>query len=134
MSETKIRLRCIKVGGKLRVRILTPGYYNSANCQFPRDLRIEGTSYDVDANAICLITRAKNYYSITHRPSITVLPYTVFEDQSSDDCAICMSNEKCMVIVPCGHYYTCAECTEKITMCPICRNPFKSTINKSLMT
>ena len=142
---TCIRLKCIKVGGKLRIRIVTSGYYNNANCQFPRDLRVEGRLYDVDASAINLVTRATNYYSITYKPAIKVLSDTdalavilaetkVFEDDASDDCAICMSNEKCMVIVPCGHYYTCAECTKQITKCPICRRGFTKTINKLLMT
>ena len=35
-----IRLKCIKVG------ILTPGYFTDANCQFPRELRVEDRLYD----------------------------------------------------------------------------------------
>jgi hypothetical protein len=134
----KVQLKCVKIGSKLRIRILTPGYYNNANCQFPRNLRLEGRLYEVDANAITLITRSKNYYSITK--SIKILSdveessnVRIFEDSSSDECAICMTNDKCIIIVPCGHYYTCASCTAKINKCPICRIKFTKTIDKSQM-
>ena len=144
--ETIVRLKCIKIGGKLRVRILTPGYFTNANCQFPRDLRIEGRLYDVSADAVILITRnCKNYYSVTKKLAIKIVSeidalteslhiIKVFEDDTSDDCAICMTNEKCMIIVPCGHYYTCTECTKKINKCPICRCGFTKSINKSQMS
>jgi hypothetical protein len=142
----KIRLKCIKIHNKLRVRIISPGYYNNANCQFPRDLRVEGRLYDVDPSAINLVTRTTNYYSITKKLAITIISdidsitddfknsnITVFEDNSEEDCAICMVNEKCIIIIPCGHYYTCAECTKKINKCPICRRGFTKTITKSEM-
>ena len=148
MEIPTIRLKCIKINGKLRVRILTPGYFTNANCQFPRDLRIEGRLYDVSASAVILVTRNKNFYSVTKKSAIKivsgdidelsdllhVITINVFEDNASDDCAICMTNEKCMVIVPCGHYYTCAECTKKINKCPICRCGFTKSINKSQMS
>lgn len=143
-----IRLKCIKVGNKLRVRIISPGYFNEANCQFPRNLRIEGRIYEVPALCVTLVTRSKNYYTIL-KPKHTIkvikdnennliennqdFKLKVFEDNLSDDCAICMTNEKCMVIVPCGHYYTCHDCTSKINKCPICRISFVKAINKSEM-
>jgi Ca-activated chloride channel family protein len=37
-----VELACIKQGSKLRVKIVSAGYLNYANCQFPRDIRIEG--------------------------------------------------------------------------------------------
>ena len=134
----KVQLKCVKIGSKLRIRILTPGYYNNANCQFPRDLRLEGRLYEVDSSAITLITRSKNYYSITKKFEIKILSESlsnvkVFEDSSSNECAICMINDKCIIIVPCGHYYTCAICTAKISKCPICRINFTKTIDKSHM-
>jgi len=145
--ESLVRLKCIKIGSKLRVRILTSGYFTNANCQFPKDLRIEGRLYDVAADAVVLITRNKNYYSVSKKAVIKIISeycideltdcfksIKVFEDNASDDCAICMTNEKCMIIVPCGHYYTCIECTKKINKCPICRINFTKSINKSQMS
>jgi len=145
---TIVRLKCVKIGSKLRVRIVTPGYFTNANCQFPKDLRVEGRLYDVDASAVNLVTRNKNFYSITKKSAIkivsdidsltdllaeTKINIKVYEDNASDDCAICMTNEKCMIIVPCGHYYTCATCTALIKKCPICRCGFTKSINKSQM-
>ncbi|OJJ22085.1 molybdenum metabolism regulator [marine bacterium AO1-C] len=43
-----VLLKCIKEGGKLRVRALSPGYEASWNVQFPKNLRKEGTTYLVD--------------------------------------------------------------------------------------
>ncbi len=41
-------LQCIKEGGKLRVRVVSPGYDSNWNVQFPRNLRTEGARYVVD--------------------------------------------------------------------------------------
>ena len=138
-----LRLQCIKEGSKLRVRILSQGYYNQANCQFPRDMRVEGRFYEVPRESVALITsRGKYFYSITKKSTINVLNATdadqvtnmvVYEDDACTDCAICMSNPKCMVIVPCGHFYTCEVCTVKIMECPICRSSITKSINKAHM-
>jgi hypothetical protein len=53
MEETKsvtagVVVECIKDGGKLRVRVVSPGYRNDWHCQFPRDIREEGAKYVVD--------------------------------------------------------------------------------------
>ena len=43
-----VELVCIKKGGKLRMRVLTPGYHADWNVQFPKNLRILGQHYRVD--------------------------------------------------------------------------------------
>lgn len=140
-----VMLKCIKVNGKLRVRIITRGYYNDANCQFPRDMRIEGRTYTVPAHAISLITsRDKWFYSVKNKRDITIVSdeeaiamllesITVYEDQDMIECAICYDQPKCMVIIPCGHYHTCNDCTNKISSCPICRVRITNKINKSMI-
>lgn len=47
-TSTGVILHCVKVGGKLRVRVLSDGYHNDWNVQFPRNLRKEGAKYRVD--------------------------------------------------------------------------------------
>jgi len=42
-----VTLKCIKEGSKLRVRVLTEGYHNDWNVQFPKNLRKENTIYVV---------------------------------------------------------------------------------------
>jgi hypothetical protein len=139
-TQPLVELQCIKVGSKLRVRILTPGYYRDANCQFPRDLRVEGRHYKVSPSIISLITtRGKYYYSVTNRGAIQVVDATnidlnalkVYEDTDTTECAICMSAPKDSVMYPCGHFYTCDECSKKLTTCPICRQKVSQIISKS---
>ncbi|MDC0834790.1 molybdenum metabolism regulator [Leptolyngbya valderiana BDU 20041] len=38
-------VRCIREGGKLRVRVESPGYHEDWNVQFPRNIREEGVRY-----------------------------------------------------------------------------------------
>ena len=148
MSE--IILECIKTDGKLRIRIVSTGYYPDANCQFPRDLREVGRKYSVKTSAVCLITsRGKYYYSVKQRSAIRILDpdeqtctfnleaamqnLVVYEDSSASDCTICMENPKSMVLIPCGHFYTCNECSIKLLKCPICRCEITERINKTQM-
>ena len=36
-------------------------------------------------------------------------------------CAICYSEEKCLVCIPCGHFATCVPCGHSLRLCPMCR-------------
>ena len=143
--ENKVTLHCIKEGSKLRVKIISPGYLNTANVQFPRDMRIEGRYFELPASCITLInTRGKYFYSATKRNLIKVietptatasqqLPTTIYEDTETMDCAICLCETKSIVFNPCGHYYVCSSCAYKITACPICRAEIISRISKELI-
>ncbi|WP_221090438.1 vWA domain-containing protein [Deinococcus aquaedulcis] len=43
-----VELQCVREGGKLRVRVVSAGYDQGLNVQFPRALRAEGAGYVVD--------------------------------------------------------------------------------------
>jgi Ca-activated chloride channel homolog len=43
-----VELQCVREGGKLRVKVLSDGYDNSKNVQFPRSIRAEGARYIVE--------------------------------------------------------------------------------------
>jgi Ca-activated chloride channel homolog len=43
-----VELQCVREGGKLRVKVLSDGYDNSKNVQFPRSIRAEGARYVVE--------------------------------------------------------------------------------------
>jgi predicted DNA-binding WGR domain protein len=47
-AKEGVLVECYKEGGKLRVRVLSPGYKKTYNCQFPRNIREEGARYVVD--------------------------------------------------------------------------------------
>lgn len=108
-----VNLICIKEGSKLRVRITSPGYLPTANCQFPRNLRIEGRRFRVPAENIKLIKSSnKWFYSI--KKGITVVEEAeilensnnskyggpVFEDEAVMECNICMCENKDTVFNP----------------------------------
>jgi hypothetical protein len=142
MAAAHVDLECVKVGGKLRVRILTYGYLRDANCQFPRDLRVEGRLFRVKPSAITLITSAgKWFYSVKQRDQIEIVGstdtvtgapnLTVYEDSESPDCVICFSEPKDSVMYPCGHFYLCDGCAHRVGTCPICRAPITKVISRS---
>jgi Ca-activated chloride channel homolog len=43
-----VELQCVREGGKLRVKVLSDGYDNTKNVQFPRSIRAEGARYIVE--------------------------------------------------------------------------------------
>lgn len=51
-------VECVKDSGKLCVRVLSPGFKKSYNCQFPRNIRVEGAKYIVDDMAAWASRRA----------------------------------------------------------------------------
>jgi hypothetical protein len=136
-TSTKVILKCVKVAGKLRIRIASPGYLNTANCQFPRKLRKEGFTYTVNANQIKLVTsRARNFYRVTYNEinegpgGLSLANIKIYDDKDEPDCAICLCEPKKMVFMPCGHFYVCQTCAKSLKLCPICRAPIVAQIEK----
>lgn len=139
-TDARVELTCVKQGSKLRIRILTPGYFRDANCQFPKDLRVEGRHYRVRPGDITLITsKGKWYYSVKNRDRIEMFDPTavdisrlkVYEDTETADCAICMAEPKDSVNYPCGHFYLCGSCAGRVGTCPICRASITKVIPRS---
>lgn len=142
-GEKTVRLRCVKEGRKLRVHIISSGYYTSANCQFPRDIRYDGGLYRVRPEDIRLVTtRGKFYYSINAN-AVTVVAEDgivangtvlskpiIYEDADTTECCICMCVEK-EIVFGCGHLYTCTSCSHRVSHCPICRQIITQRIHRS---
>jgi len=140
-SEQLIYFECVKIGPKLRVRVISPGYNQEANCQFPRAIRQEGAKYSAPISDLTFSeTRGKFFYRVKkHRVKIIddvdelidiidhmkISIKNIYQDDIATDCIICMENEYDVVMVPCGHYCMCHECADKIlgstSKCPICR-------------
>ena len=137
-----VYLKCVKEGGKLRVKVTTDGYFKDANTQFPKDIRQEGRRYKVRMSDIALIqTRGKYFYSVTRKSHIVIVDETVpvdlskvkvHTDEDLNECVICMDAEKDIVFMPCGHLYTCETCSSKVTKCPMCRQVITNRIKRSL--
>jgi hypothetical protein len=142
MEVQNVFLKCMRDEGnskRLRVRIISPGYYNLANCQFPRDLREEGRIFSVRSSDVTLVSsKSKNYYMI-RKHGIQIVSdvqesvHRVYQDEDSEECVVCMVNAKSKVFVPCGHFYTCSVCTPLLTKCPICCSAILASLDKQDM-
>ena len=138
--------KCIKSGSKMRVKIITPGYHNEANCQFPRAIRADGKFFKAPMSAVTLArgpsgtffyrVSAKFIEEVTDGASVLIpsekIKLRVFEDEHDDTCTICMEAPKELVIVPCGHFNMCKTCTESVMKtskkCPFCRGVIQYTV------
>lgn len=149
MSDSVVKLLCVKEGGRLRVKIASPGYAPKANCQFPKCLRREGRVFSVPSSWIRLERRGTNaaFYSV--RASADALNNLATDSldeldltnlrlfEASADCIICMNDQpSTQVVFPCGHLYLCADCATKTMSrqekrCAICREPILGMIDKS---
>ncbi|KAK9721871.1 hypothetical protein K7432_003100 [Basidiobolus ranarum] len=49
-------------------------------------------------------------------------------DIDTDLCLICFAKPRNVIILECGHKYTCSECTEKLLDCPLCKGPMRKGI------
>lgn len=142
-SEEKVILKCTKENNRLRVKIITPNYFNDHNCQFPRAIRVENRLYEVPASDIKLVEGVKRgFYRVNHK-NIRIIGEgeeidgksveRIFEDESERECAICLVEDKFYVFGPCGHFYVCKTCSPKCSTCPICRNNIQFRIERTKM-
>jgi hypothetical protein len=135
--ENRVSLTCVVEGGRLRVRITSPGYLSTANCQFPRNLRAEGRSFTVPARAVSLVLRgAKAFYRVQAKdvvedeaavaPCLPVVARVYDAGVDDGSCAICLSEARTQVAAPCGHFYACEGCSRASVRsgpvkCAVCR-------------
>jgi len=46
----------------------------------------------------------------------------------SNPCALCLTEDKCLAAIPCGHVATCVPCGHSLRSCPICRSEIKAFV------
>lgn len=135
-SENTIRLRCVKEGSRLRVRITTPGYNPYANCQFPREIRKEGKEFEAPVSALSFSdTKGKFFYRVKKgmikEVVVAVSVETVYE---SSECVVCLDASPEIIFAPCGHFCTCEGCAnelyKKSKTCPMCRANINQCVTK----
>ena len=128
-----VNLQCVKEGSKLRVKIISQGYNNNANCQFPRAIRAEGKIFKVPETAITVSGNVGHGFFYRISKSMIEEELTMPERiYITNDCVVCMEeNSAEMVILHCGHLCLCRGCSELITeVCPICRGKIMGKIHK----
>ena len=129
MQADEVRLKCVKEAGKLRIKVLSKGYSHDANCQFPRDLRVEGREYLVPASDVKMTeTRGKFFYRIGKKAirvvesaPVDLSNLKIYGDIDVVECCICMCEGELIIMVPCGHRCSCKPCAQKVSTCPMCR-------------
>ena len=136
-----VQLLCVKVGSKLRVRITSPGYKHDANCQFPRNLRVEGRRLGVSAHDITLVASRGSYFYRVRANNVVILDENSVDDfkdmkifgDETEECVVCMSEQKYSVFGPCGHLSCCKPCANILYQttgkCPMCRNQIACVID-----
>ncbi|CAF1332847.1 unnamed protein product [Rotaria sp. Silwood1] len=50
------------------------------------------------------------------------------DSQSSNLCVLCITEEKNLACIPCGHMSTCVACGHSLRLCPICRREIDAFI------
>lgn len=138
----EVVLKCVKEGNKLRIKIISPGYIQSANCQFPKNIRVENQEYTVPkSNVIMADTRGKFFYRIKKtdikikEKSIPLSNLIVYGDEDLTECQICMEESTnidivFVIFVPCGHYCCCKTCAAQLKQCCLCRAQIQQVITK----
>jgi len=164
-----IILQCVSEKKKLRIKfysyIDSEGkqyqnvYNNDYNCQFPKDIRVEGRFFSIGDEDLHL--QADNYvapfYKVTkrniiiltdehleqlhinkERPKLTdkeILEGLKIYDVA--ECIICLVNPTSMIFVPCAHRAVCEECYGHMkkcdNKCPLCRRNIINSINGIIM-
>jgi hypothetical protein len=146
--DTQVRLRCVTENRKLRVKIVSPGYNQQANCQFPTAIRAEGREFLVPASDIAMVeARNKFFYRVKKDHIAIVDPLTpasviitglkVYGEEELSECCICYSDSPATVFVilaPCGHYCLCQNCANTLRVrgdrCPLCRSQISQVVTK----
>lgn len=136
--EDLVRLKCIKEGSKLRMKIVSPGYSSEANCQCPRDIRVAGQEYTVPKDDISLAeTRGKFFYRIKkeriniYNPPAQLDISNLKIYDGATECCICLDEQATLIVYsPCGHCCACASCSGGLKQCPLCRTNIAQIVTR----
>ena len=90
---------------------------------------------DVDFATACLILK-KQVDVIQGRPENIIIPskhsqqkqQKSIEKKSLGECSVCLTEEKQLACMPCGHLCACVPCGYALKTCPICRVTISSFI------
>lgn len=132
----KILVQCV-FDQRLRMRIVSDGYYKDLNCQCSRNIRIKNQMYEIDNSQIILNTSRGKWFYVFITDPIPIYDKSIldnlkiYESNEDNDCIICLDIQKNTILVPCGHYILCTTCSNKISICPLCRSNITYRIDSS---
>jgi hypothetical protein len=137
-----VYFKCIREGSRLRIKIISPGYNNNANCQFPKNIRKDGYEYSAHKSTVKFGkgrgANGKFFYRVP-KSAIKVLDENVdilqdklknlkiYKDDDDNTCVVCFDNERELIFVSCGHFVMCKNCYKELlksnnNRCPMCRS------------
>lgn len=154
-----VRLKCVAEGRRLRVKIISHGYNSEANCQFPRDIRLDGREYLVPVTDVKFSEMNCKFFYRIGRKNIQIIDdvtkissdlsnLKIYGDVEGDqhmECCICFctcsgggggnvsvsgEDNQMVVFAPCGHYCCCLACANKINKCPLCRGEIQHRVTR----
>ncbi len=50
------------------------------------------------------------------------------DSSPSNPCVLCLTEEKRLACIPCGHLATCVPCGHSLRLCPICRREINAFV------
>lgn len=154
-----IILQCVYEKSKLRIKfhcyideenkIYLNVYNNNYNCQFPKDIRINGYFYEIQDNDMTIVNDGKRtpFYKV-NKNNIRILnpeesqKYKNTKLENVDisnlklyevaECVICFSEPSSIIFIPCAHMALCNTCYNSLTKCsnkcPLCRKQISNII------
>ena len=58
----------------------------------------------------------------------TILQSQTDASSPSNPCVLCLTEEKRLACIPCGHLATCVPCGHSLRSCPICRREIEAFV------
>ncbi|CAF1002385.1 unnamed protein product [Rotaria sordida] len=86
-------------------------------------MSVASQSSNIESNSKDCTTTARSNPTITSAEPMQTNTTTL-----TNPCAICMSEEKRLACIPCGHLATCVPCGHSLRSCPICRREIEAFV------
>jgi hypothetical protein len=96
------------------------------------------TNVDITTSSQSLINESTSESTATgnqgERETIQTTTSTTPDQNQSDDsnpsnpCVLCLTEEKRVACIPCGHLATCVPCGHSLRSCPICRREIQTFV------
>ena len=60
--------------------------------------------------------------------TMTTLQRPIEDPTPSNPCVLCLTEEKRLACIPCGHFATCVACGHSLRSCPLCRREIEAFV------
>lgn len=141
-NPPKIRAKCFTDGGKLRFRIVTPGYTHDGIILLSKDLRVWQREFLIEPKHIRLLSVGERRY-VFYVDKAHVQWVEAFDNPTDENlkmptdeehitCWMCrMKLTELKIFVPCGHRFSCKYCSNTWTHCPRCGQEIEDRIGNA---